>query len=252
MVEPHPLSNEELDRFIDGELPEYRRTEIEAMLAANPGIAARVMADLHVMDALRADQPRRFAPPADSVAAARRIERKLRLRRLTSMLRRGTAAASVVLIGFGAHSAGLLGLSQGTALDDSFVNGVREARDIARLDSGAAAAPESAVTKIERLETAIDVVVPDLPPSWELRDVSVQSLDGAQSVVVTAQTDTLGDLTLVATPAGETEVVPPTTAEEGPVATVVWQSRGTAYALVGAAAPARLITIANGIEAEIW
>jgi anti-sigma factor RsiW len=249
MTDRMPLSDDEINRFVDGELPSYRRVEIEAMLAAEPALAARVMADLHVMDALRADQPLRWSPPARQLDAARRIERRLRAGRVTGLFQRGAAAAVVVLLALGAHAAGLVGLSRGTVLDEEFVEGVKEARDIANLDGATEETPEA---KLARLETAIDIELPTLPPNWEVRDVSVQPLAGGQSVVVSAKSGTLGDLTLVATPATEAEEVPPTAADDGPVATVVWQSGGTAYALVGLAAPDRLVSVANGIEQRIW
>lgn len=247
------LSDEEINRYVDGELPAYRRIEIEAMLAANPSLAARAMADIHVMDALRDAQPRRMAPPPGSLLAARRIERKLRIRRLTDMIRRRAVAATFTVAVITAVATRLFGFGDGAALDEDFVADVQGAHQIAMLDAGSGIVEEGAETKLDRLENAIDVVVPDLPPTWDVQDVSVQSLAGKESVVVTVDAASLGEVTLVASPVEETEEVPPRAAtDEGPVSTVVWQSGGTAYALVGSASPQRLITAANGIEAEIW
>jgi anti-sigma factor RsiW len=248
---PRP-SEEEINRFVDGDLPSYRRTEIEATLAADPVLAARVMADLPVMDVLRADQPRRFAPRPEALAAARRLQRRMRLRRVADLFRRGAAAAAVVVIAIGVHGSGLLGLSDGAALDDDFVEGAQTARDIVRLDGPSPEGAESHLAKLARLETAIEVDVPVLPPGWEVHDVSVQALDGTRSVVVSAKSGALGDVTLVATPAEEAAVVPPTAADDGPVATVVWQSHGTAYALVGTATASHLINAANSLGERIW
>ncbi len=49
-----PITDSDLIAFVDGQIDPMRRLEVEAHLAAHPQAAARVMADLHDRDALRA------------------------------------------------------------------------------------------------------------------------------------------------------------------------------------------------------
>ncbi|TXN50239.1 anti-sigma factor, partial [Methylobacterium sp. WL18] len=49
-----PITDDDLIAFVDGQIDPMRRLDVEAHLAAHPGAAAQVMADLHDRDALRA------------------------------------------------------------------------------------------------------------------------------------------------------------------------------------------------------
>src|SRR3954453_22419947 len=95
-----PITEADLDAFIDGELDPARRIEVEEHLAGRPDAAARVMADLRARDLLKlafADAPAR--PSLALLEAAHRIERSLSWRRIALRCRR--AAAIVLLVGIG-------------------------------------------------------------------------------------------------------------------------------------------------------
>ncbi len=77
-----PITEADLNAYIDGQLDLGRRIEVEEHLSARPEVAARVMADLHTRDALRAafgsarDDAGRVGPqPERLAAAARRLDR---------------------------------------------------------------------------------------------------------------------------------------------------------------------------------
>ena len=72
--------------------------------------------------------------------------------------------------------------------------------------------------------------LPTLPTNWRVKDAQVQSFNGRPSVVVTADSPLLGEVTLVAAPMEKESAVPPTPAEDETVPTVYWQNGGTAYA----------------------
>ncbi len=57
-----PITDSDLIAFVDGQLDPMRRLEVEAHLAAHPEAAARVMADFHDRDALRASFRERMGP----------------------------------------------------------------------------------------------------------------------------------------------------------------------------------------------
>lgn len=242
------VSEDEINRLIDGELPAAQRADVQARLALQPDLAARVFGDLRRLEALRAAQPQRLLAPQKTVAAARRLERALGRRRVSARLRPHLIAASLVAFGWIANSLTEPWRGGGRTADETFILAAREALRVAQLDLGLARAAEPTHHKMGRLEAVIDIDLPELPSSWEVEDIQVQPWNGRQSVVVTALTPSLGRVTLVAAPTNGEDAVPPTAAEDGRMPTVYWQSGGTAYALMGPAAPERLEREAKGIE----
>ena len=81
-----------------------------------------------------------------------------------------------------------------------------------------------------------------------MTDVQVQPWQGRQTLVVTATTQALGQVTLVAAPMDGEDAVPLTLATDGRIPTVYWQSGGTAYALMGPAPSDRLEREAKNME----
>ena len=90
--------------------------------------------------------------------------------------------------------------------------------------------------------------MPQLPSAWHVTDVQLQPWNDKQRLVITADTPSVGQITLVAAPMSEEDAIPPTLATDGRIPTVYWQSGGTAYALMGGATPDKLEKEAKGIE----
>lgn len=91
-----PITDDDLIAFVDGQIDPMRRLDVEAHLAANPESAARVMAEMHDRDALRACFERVPGPGPDrNVVLARRFDRNLRWRRVASRLKREIGRAHV-------------------------------------------------------------------------------------------------------------------------------------------------------------
>jgi len=240
------MTDEEIHRFIDGELSEERRAEVQAKLARDPEGAAEVFAEADRMAALRAPPARQMFATRMNVEAASRLRRKFWQRWLISAARVPLAAALVFAAG------GIAGWTlrpmPNHVVDGDFVLAAREALRVAQLDAGPNQNAEPEQDKIERLVGAINISVPPLPSTWKVTDVQVQPWQDKQSLVVTATTATLGQVTLVAAPMSEEEAVPLTLATDGRVPTVYWQTGGTAYALMGPASSDRLEKEAKDME----
>jgi anti-sigma factor RsiW len=242
------ISDDDLNRFIDGELSGAQRAEIQARLALNPKLVAEVFAEAHRMEALRSMQPQRLFPPRASVERAKQLESAFRRRRLSAALRLQIAAVLLVAVGWAANSLTDPLRKGGRTVDESFILSAREALRVAQLNAGLKDGGEPKEDKIDKLVGTLNISMPQLPSTWQVIDVQVQPWNGEQSLVVTAKTPTLGQVTLVAAPMNGEEAVPLTAAADGRVPTVYWQSGGTAYALMGPAAPDRLEREAKGIE----
>lgn len=248
MATDRNVSEEELTRFLDGELMPSQRADIQARLALNPELAAEVFAEAQRMEALRAAQPQRLFPPRESFEGAKQLERVFRRRKLFSTLKLQTAALALIAVGWTANSVTHPLRQGGQTVDENFILGAREALRVAQLNSGPERTSEPQEEKIERLVGALNIRMPQLPAVWKVTDVQVQPWNGKQSLVVTADTPSVGRITLVAAPMIGEEAIPPTSATDGRVPTVYWQSGGTAYALMGPAAPERLEKEAQTIE----
>ena len=181
---------------------------------------------------------------------AKQLENALRRRRMLGALKMQLAAVLLIAAGWAANSLTetLMVRQDGQTVDKNFILAAREALRVAQLDAGPAQGTEGDHDKIERLVGAINITMPQLPPAWVVTDVQVQPWNGMQSLVVRANTPSLGPITLVAAPMNGEEAIPPTLAADGRISTVYWQSGGTAYALMGPAAPERLEREAKGIE----
>jgi anti-sigma factor RsiW len=249
VVEPDDrISEEEISRFLDGELSPTQRGAVQSRLASQPQLAAEVFAEAHRMDSLRAAQPQRLFPPRASLEGAKKLQRAFQHRKIFSVLRVQLAAAVLIALGWAANSVTEPLRRGGQTVDENFILSAREALRVAQLDAASEQDGRTAKDKIERLVGAINIGMPQLPSAWQVTDVQVQPWEGKQSLVVRANTPTLGQVTLVAAPMNGEDAVPPTSAADGRIPTVYWQSGGTAYALMGPAAPERLEKEAQGIE----
>ncbi|MBZ9768276.1 hypothetical protein LB526_16085 [Mesorhizobium sp. CA6] len=242
------ISEEDIGRLLDGELSASQRSELQARLAREPELAAEVFAHAQRMEALRASQPQRLFPPGASVEKAKQLESAFRRGKMLALLRLQVAAVVLVAIGWGANSLTVPLRQGGKTADETFILAARDALRVAQLNAGPDRGVEPKQDKIERLVGAVNVSMPTLPSVWVVRDVQVQPWNGKQSLVVTADTPSVGRITLVAAPMNGEDAVPPTPATDGRVPTVYWQSGGTAYALMGSAAPDRLEVEAKQIE----
>jgi len=242
------ISDEEINRFLDGELSPSQRLDLQARLAQEPQRAAEVFAHAQRMEALRSAQPRRAFPPRATIEKARQLERVFRRKKLVAALKLQVAAVVLIAAGWSANSLTVPLRQGGKTADETFILAARDALKVAQLNAGPDRGNEPKQDKIERLVGAVNVSMPTLPSVWVVKDVQVQPWNGQQSLVVTADTPSVGRITLVAAPMNGEDAVPPTPATDGRVPTVYWQSGGTAYALMGSAAPDRLEVEAKQIE----
>lgn len=242
------ISREEINGFIDGELTPSKRADVQARLALDPKLAAEVFAEAQRMEALRSAQPHRLFPPRASMEGARQLERAFRWRRVLASLRLQFAAALLIALGWAANSLTVPVRQGGQTVDENFILSAREALRVAQLNNGPQNGGEPKEEKIERLVGALNISMPQLPSAWRVIDVQVQPWNERQRLVVTADTPSLGRITLVAAPMHGEDAVPPTAAADGRIPTVYWQSGGTAYALIGPAPSEQLEKEAKGIE----
>jgi hypothetical protein len=102
-----PVTDADLDAYVDDQLDVARRIEVEAFLSVRPETAARVMSDLRTCDELRLALAgsNGVARPATN-DPARRLERGLVRGRIFGVLQRAAAVAVLVAAGWLANGIG--------------------------------------------------------------------------------------------------------------------------------------------------
>lgn len=236
-----PVSDDDLQAYVDDELNVARRIDVEAYLSAHPAEASRVMADLRIRDELRlalADTPRSVlsAPARLATAdAARRLEGALSRERWMRRLRLAASVALLIGAGWLAHGQfGPLGVSRVVASDlpPAYLEDAVRAHRTSQLRAGMNSQPGSAAYDPAEIRAATAIVVPQLPEDWQVSDVQVFPSAFGPSVEVAVKTKDFGAVSLFAVRPGSFDVVPATTVPREDLNAAYWQVGEVAYALV--------------------
>jgi len=231
-----PVTDSDLDGYVDDQLDVARRIDVEAYLAARPETAARVMADLRNRDELRLAlaAPPGMASPS-TAEAARRLERGLLRGRVFGILRRAAAIAAFVSAGWLANDAfGPFSASEVIASTPppAYVEEAMRAHRTSVLRASMASQPEVTEYDAEEIRSATAIVMPTLPANWSVRDVQIYPSQFGPSVEMAIETIELGMLSLFAVRPGTFDVVRPTLAPSRDVMAAYFQVGEVAYALV--------------------
>lgn len=234
-----PVSEHEIDAYVDDQLPATRRIAVEAFLSGQPALAMRVMADLRTRDELRLALAETVHPrrPA-TTEAARRLSRGLRRGVVLGQVRR--AASLVLLVGAGwlAHAGfGALSIGDVTASTPppAYVDAAVMAHRTEQVRAEMTSQPDVKTYDPGEIRAATAVVLPDLPPDWRVLDIQVFPSSYGPSVEMAVDAPELGRASLFAVRPGDFDVVAPSVTRQGDLGAAHWQVGDVAYALVAAA-----------------
>lgn len=251
-----PITETDLQAYVDEQLDVPRRIEVEAWLSHNPTAAARIMSDLRTRDELRlalADRPN-FARIATG-DAARRLERGLLRDRLLNRLGRIAALIAVGALGWLAHGRlenGPIGDVIASTPPPAFVQDAVMAHRTALLRAEMRSQPEVPSFDPGEIRAATAIVLPALPENWRVVDVQVFPSKFGPSLEMAVESETIGPLSLFAVRPGGFDVREPATISasamdtgigsgllgsaqrgtNGETAAAYWQIGEVAYALV--------------------
>jgi anti-sigma factor RsiW len=169
------ITDLDLDAYVDGQLTDTQKSEVEAHLSRHPEAAAQVMRDL----ALCRDLRRVLAPPPmprPLLGAARRLVlargRDARLRRILRVV----PAALLVGLGWLAHAGlGPLSVSEDQALppEPALVTAALSAHQVSLLRAAMSSQPEITDLDRDELRATTGIRLPGFDPSWTVRDAQV-------------------------------------------------------------------------------
>ncbi|MDQ1902763.1 zf-HC2 domain-containing protein [Paracoccus sp. WLY502] len=229
------ITDLDLDAYVDGQLTDAQRSEVEAHLSRHPEAAARVMRDL----ALNRDLRRALAPPPmprPLLGAARRLVLARRRDATLRRILRVVPAAMLVGLGWLAHAGlGPLSISEGQASGPTppFVTAALSAHEVSLLRAALASQPEITDLDAEELRAATGIRLPGFDPGWTVRDAQVFPSPQGPGVEILFEAPDLGQVSHFAVRAGSFDVTLPRlieTPDEG----VAWFQIGeTAHVLIG-------------------
>jgi anti-sigma factor RsiW len=232
-----PISDLELNAYVDDQLGMSRRIEVEEWLAQNPDIAARVMADLRSRDALRMVLATPQPPPeARTLDAAHRLKRELRWAWLAHQLRRGAVAAAFVAAGWFVHAQiGPLGVadSEASLPPPAYVEDAVRSHRTTLLRARMYSQPTVPDYDPEDIRLATQIIMPTLPQGWRVLDVQVYPSREGPSVQMMVQTSDLNTLSLFSVRTSRAGMISLSVAQIDADRVAYWRTGHLAYALTG-------------------
>lgn len=235
MISPtDPITEADLQGYLENQLPVRRRIEVEAYLSAHPEDAARIMADLRSRDELRlafSDEPR--VEHIETLKAARRLKRGLMRDRLLRQVRRVASVTALIAVGWLAHAQLSPGIgAAASTMTPAYVSEAVMAHRTSLLRAVMISQPETLDYDPEEIRSATHIVLPALPSDWSVRDVQIFPSSFGPSVEIALHSSTYGEISLFAVQAGAVAVTPATLSQQDGVAAAYWQRANVAYVLV--------------------
>ncbi|TPL24683.1 MULTISPECIES: anti-sigma factor [unclassified Mesorhizobium] len=230
-----PVTDADLDAYVDDQLDVSRRIEVEAFLSARPEEAARVMSDLRMRDELRVALAGSGMARPVTTDAARRLERGLARGRIFGVLQRAAAVAAFVAAGWLAN--GFVGPMSVTRVVASpqppaYVDEAVRAHRTTLVRESMSSQAEAPNYNAGEIRAATAIVMPSLPKDWKVRDVQVYPSRFGPSVEMAVETKEMGLVSLFAIRPGTFDVVKPTVAPSGDISSAYFQIGEVAYAVV--------------------
>ncbi|MCE4226808.1 anti-sigma factor [Methylobacterium sp. C25] len=252
--DPRPVGEDDLHAFIDGRLAPERRVVVETWLAKNPETAERVRADRALRERLR----ERLAPiAAEPIPARLRIEN---LHRQRASARRWLPIAAAIVLSLGAGGAGgwFTRGSLGTRSSDDVTPMTQDAVTAFRTFVVEAAHPVEVRANeephlVQWLSRRLDhpVRVPDLT-SQGFRLMGGRVLPaGDRPAALLMYDDTEGTRLTLYSRHGADGHSGIRYAREGDVTAFSWSEGGLSYAVTARISEARLLTIAQSVDAQL-
>lgn len=247
MTDADAVTAFDLEAYVDGQLDPSRKFEVEDHLARHPEVAAQVMADMRARDAVRmlAAVPLDPAPLGHTEAA---IRLRGGLRRAGRMREFARMAAAIGLVLVGAVAGHFIPQNTPDQEASEFVAEAVQAHRTSLMRASMRSVPEAIYYNPAEIRSATRIVLPQLPTDWQVTDVQVFPSEDGPTVAMAVNTRTMGTVSLFAARAPEFADRDPEIAQMGQRAVAYWQMGHLAYALTGAASPAKLEAAAGRLS----
>lgn len=246
-----PITDIELAYYVDDQLDPKRRIDVEAYLAREPALAARIMDELKINHELRlsgADQNGAPSPATGSLAL--KLQRAMARRTLLHRFRPGLAACLLIITG------ALIGGTVTAAVSKpdipEYVEAALQAHAVSQVRAVMVSQLEAPEYDRDELLSGTAIVMPTLPADWVVTDVQVYPSRFGPSVEMAIDAGTLGRASIFAARPGDFAVIQPTTAGYDDATLGHWQMGEIAYVLVGRADPADILAATQNLAHSLY
>ncbi|WP_134681829.1 anti-sigma factor family protein [Paracoccus ravus] len=256
----HPASDGvsefDLNAYVDDQLDEWQRLNVEEFLARHPNEAARVMQDIRIRRELRLALATGSAPSGRQRALAARFDRAVRRdQRLRRMVR---IVPVIVLLatgwlaheGFGPLSVGRVVAAQQPA---PVVAAALAAREASLIRLPMRSQPQTPDLDPAELRAATGILLPAFDRDWQMRDAQIFPSPQGPGVEIVFDAGDLGRVTHFAVRTGGFDVTLPHL-EEHRGQNVAWFQLGeTAHVLIAESGPpAELLKTAESLSSTLY
>ncbi len=224
------ITEMDLLAFVDDQLDDRRRMEIQAWLADRPQEAARVMRDLSDCTALRlAVAEMRVAPsPALTALASRSVPiPPPAWRRYAAMAAVVTAAALLGVASDQRFGTPLMGGAPG------YVEDAVQSHEVSLVRVGMSSRPKTPWMRPGDIRTAIRIRLPALPADWRLIDVQVFPSDEGPSAQLLIDAGEQGELSLFSSQTEGDDTFQPVVVRRDGESVAFWEIEGQSFVLIG-------------------
>lgn len=246
-MHPEPVTETEIQAYLDGELDLHRRLEVESHLAANPDAAHFFMEDLRLRTSLRLlDADLEDVSPAMRAAAARLSIRMSdgptrSFRNLWGgRVMQGLAAAALLVIV-------VLPGRDVQASPPAYVGDAVAAYRTGLLRAAMDSQIEAPIFDAGEVQRSTRIRVPRLPEKWVITDAQIFPSKEGPALQLMVRTPNSKNLSIFAVRADSNAPDAPTAVRHEGASVAYWREGDMSYAVTGGEAPEAVDTIAEDL-----
>lgn len=222
----------EIDRmaYIDGQLDDHRRLDVETALAADPPAAAALMGDLADRTALKISLVHIHVEPSarlTTLANANPRNTSRNWRRLTAL---ASALTAAVLLGVANDPWRMMAR---VPRDPAYLDDAVQSREASLVRNAMASRPEISWMQPVDIRTAIRIRLPVLPQGWRLVDVQVYPSDEGPSAQLLIDTGDRGQVSLFSSRTDGDKTFQPVLVDRLGETMAFWEINGQSFVLIG-------------------
>jgi len=246
-MHPEPVTESEIQAYLDGELDLRRRLEVESHLAANPDAAHVFMEDLRLRTSLRLLDADLEDVPPDMRAAAARLSARMSEGPVRSFrnlwggrMMQGLAAAALLMIV-------VLPGRDVQARPPAYVGDAVAAYRTGLLRATMASQIEAPVFDAGEIQRNTHIRVPRLPDKWVITDAQIFPSNEGPALQLMVRTPNAQRLSIFAVRADSNAPDEPTAVRHEGASVAYWSEGDMSYAVTGGEAPAAVDTVAEDL-----
>nr|WP_047166531.1 zf-HC2 domain-containing protein [Sphingomonas sp. Y57] len=243
-MHPEPVTEAEIQAYLDGELDLRRRLEVESHLAADPEAAHIFLEHLRLRTSLRLLAADLDDAPPEMLSAAARLSTRLAdrprsFRKLWSgRVMQGLAAAALLAIV-------VLPGRDVQARPPAYVGDAVAAYRTALLREAMASQVETPRFDAGEVQRSTRIRVPPLPAKWVVTDAQIFPSKEGPALQLMVRTPNAQKLSLFAVRAQSDAPVAPTAVRHEGASVAYWREGEMSYAITGPEAPEAMDTVAE-------